>query len=417
MLADYQNCYEIIQKYFESVADPSDPYEDSELLLFQNQSLELSQKYTEALEHLEKFGNKIVDKHSLRIQRARLQLFSGTFSNASELWAELLKEEPENEEFHAGLQLSVLESDTSTAQALLQTRQNPILVFELSPAQKKNILQYYQRLSLKGRTISKIEISLTLGTEEFVPKLRHFLRHSLEVGIPSTIQDVTMLAGFNKTNKAASQFQDIVVQSSMEIIEELLSSESILPITMLWAMHLKACLSELSGKFTQALEVLDVCLDHTPTAVDIYVKKVEILEKLGKVAVASDVAEECRRLDLQDRYLNNCSTKYLLRADKTEAGKETIALFTKHDGEPEKTLSDLQCCWYQLEVADSLARQKNWQQAIGKYSSVRQHFKDHFNELFDFHGYCNRKVISCSFLLNILNGVHHFILVDPSSLY
>jgi hypothetical protein len=172
----------------------------------------------------------------------------------------------------------------------------------LPPRRKKNILQDYQRLSLKGRTISKIEISLTLGTEEFVPELRHFLRHSLEVGIPSTIQDVTMLAGLNKTNKAASQFQEIVVQSSMEIIEELLSSESILPITMLWVMYLKARLSELSGKFTQALEVIYACLDHTPTAVDIYVKKAEILEKLGKVAVASDVAEECRPLDLQDKY-------------------------------------------------------------------------------------------------------------------
>ena len=31
----------------------------------------------------------------------------------------------------------------------------------------------------------------------------------------------------------------------------------------------------------------------------------------------------------QDRYLNNKTTKYLLRADRVQQGMDTIALFTK----------------------------------------------------------------------------------------
>ena len=55
--------------------------------------------------------------------------------------------------------------------------------------------------------------------------------------------------------------------------------------------------------------------------------------------------DECRLLDLQDRYLNNKTTKYLLRNDEMDQAMATIAMFTKHEGDSQKILYDLQCSW------------------------------------------------------------------------
>jgi peptide alpha-N-acetyltransferase len=232
--------------------------------------------------------------------------------------------------------------------------------------------------------------------------LKNFVASSLNSGIPSTFDDVHALIA----SPAAKNRRSALLETALEIANDLIR-EDMLPITHLWALYFKAQLLDLSGNFKEAISLLDECLEHTPTAIDIYLKKADILEKIGRFLPASSVVEECRKLDLQDRYLNNYSTRMFLRADKLEEAKETIAIFTKHDGEPEKTLFDLQCCWYELEVAESMARQKMWKSALEKFSSVRQHFKDQFNDLFDFHGYCVRKVHSlrynlCPFIVSLI---------------
>lgn len=64
---------------------------------------------------------------------------------------------------------------------------------------------------------------------------------------------------------------------------------------------------------------------------------------LGETQLAAIVMDKCRELDLQDRYLNNQATRYLLQAGRIEQAMSTIALFTKHDGDSELILYELQC--------------------------------------------------------------------------
>jgi peptide alpha-N-acetyltransferase len=108
-------------------------------------------------------------------------------------------------------------------------------------------------------------------------------------------------------------------------------------------MYLYTCLLEMSGDYTQALLSIDTCIEHTPTSPDMLAKKAKLLKKSGDLHSASVYMDACRRLDLQDRYLNNKATKYFLRADCMNNAMETIAMFTKHDGDPQQTLYDLQC--------------------------------------------------------------------------
>ena len=132
------------------------------------------------------------------------------------------------------------------------------------------------------------------------------------------------------------------------------------------------------------------------------------MRKLGDVASAAKIIDTCRSLDLQDRYLNNKATKYLLRADEVSQAMDTIAMFTKHDGDPQYTLFELQVSWYELELADSYVRQKKYGLALKNYYAVQKHFEVYDDDQFDFHGYCMRKTTLRAYvdLLNMEDNLY-----------
>merc|ERR1711871_966805 len=60
------------------------------------------------------------------------------------------------------------------------------------------------------------------------------------------------------------------------------------PTTLLWSLFLKSHLLEKSGLITEALAVIEECVSHTPTALDMYIKKAKILRKLGDIQAAAE---------------------------------------------------------------------------------------------------------------------------------
>jgi hypothetical protein len=71
----------------------------------------------------------------------------------------------------------------------------------------------------------------------------------------------------------------------------------------------------------------------------------------------------------------------------------TIAMFTKHDGDPQQILFELQCIWYENEVGDAYSRLKMHGPALKKFGAVDKHFSDFIEDQFDFHAFSMRKVI------------------------
>lgn len=67
-------------------------------------------------------------------------------------------------------------------------------------------------------------------------------------------------------------------------------------------------------------------------------------------------------------------------------------MFTKHEGDAEKILFDLQANWYEAEVGESYSRTKQWGQALKKFYAIKKHFQDYIDDMSDFHGFCLRKV-------------------------
>ena len=80
--------------------------------------------------------------------------------------------------------------------------------------------------------------------------------------------------------------------------------------------------------------------------------------------------DECRELDLADRYLNTKSTILLMEADRVEQADNTVALFiTDADGN-RVSLSEMQCVWYEQAAAESYLRTKDYGKSLKKAHSI-----------------------------------------------
>ena len=76
------------------------------------------------------------------------------------------------------------------------------------------------------------------------------------------------------------------------------------------------------------------------------------------------------------RYINNKCTEYFLQADRIPEAEATVALFTRHEGDPQQNLYDMQCMWYEIDCGRSHLRQKQYGKALKKFLAVEAHFKD-----------------------------------------
>lgn len=416
----YQVAFDFVTKYRAlNTTDKGDVYEESELLLFQNRCLEKMGKFTEAIDHLKQHEDSITDKLSIKVKTAQLNVLLGNFDTAKEQWLALVKSQPDNYRFHSGVQAAYLQLDATAAGAMFQLTKLdlPSTVLNLDAAQLSTLKALYAELMAhtKRSAANKIVMGLSRGADEVRATLDTFMRNSLHHAIPSLVQDICALVRIPDPHRPeriifATDPVDFrkheVVTIALSLVEGYIAnlkqcgqfdaaapaSKPEPPTALLWALYFQCHFLEQSGEVDRALAVIDEAIAHTPTALDMHSKRARLLKKQGDLTAAAVEMDNCRALDLQDRYLNNKATKYFLRADETPLAMNTIAMFTKHEGDPQQTLYELQCNWYELELAESYARTRQWGAALRKFYAIRKHFMDYNNDMFDFHGYCMRKV-------------------------
>lgn len=433
LAGEYAMAYTVIEKYFENLVgtnlESAEKYEESEFVLFQNRCLEKQGKFQEAIEHLDANSSKIVDKLSAAVKKAEFLVRVGKFAEAKEAWLALTLAQTENYRFHCGLQAAYLEIAPADCDAIfgLKRLDLPCTHWSLTPEQNATLRDVYAAHAAlnSSRAVSKIRLSLVNTTEELRPLLDAHLRKGLSDGVPSLYHDVAFLV------RQAEPLRPTVVSLVSEPVDFRAHPNTVLaleivtgfvsqlratghysaadaadnkprenPAALLWTLYLHANLLERSGQLDEAQAVIHQCIEHTPTALDMHTRLGKLLRKSGDVVGAAAIMDNVRAMDLQDRYLNNKATKYLLRADNVPQAMDTIAMFTRHDGsDPQQTLTDLQCNWYELELAESYARSSKWGLALKKFYSVQKHFMDYVEDMFDFHSYAQaRKVFSVEFI-------------------
>lgn len=101
---------------------------------------------------------------------------------------------------------------------------------------------------------------------------------------------------------------------------------------------------------------------------------------------------EARELDLQDRFINSKCAKYMLRAGQVEEAEKILAMFTRKEVSAVQDLTDMQCHWFHIEEGYAYLRQKNYGKALKRFHVTQKIFDDIYDDQFDFHGYCLRKM-------------------------
>ena len=365
---------------------PENEYEHSEMLLYKNMMLEEVGKDQEALDHLEKHADEICDKLFHQEKRAELLLKLDRHAEAEAIYRNMLRRNPEHYGYHAGLQACVLKA---------KTRVEHWLEVEQLPSETENALKALyaelQHQHPRSSVTKRLPLDFARDESHFRVAAKTYMLPPLRKGVPSLFADLKPLYKDAMKSKVLGEiFEDwlATLESEGKLRGE---KQKEMPTTMLWIKSLLSQHYDIMGNTAKALALIDEAIEHTPTLLDLCMIKARMYKHAGALTEASEWMDRARKMDLQDRYLNTKATRYMLRNDQVEEAKTTVALFTK-DGDDRSNLFDMQCMWYELEIARSHRRLGEMGKALKNFTWVDKHFTDILEDQFDFHTYCIRKM-------------------------
>jgi N-alpha-acetyltransferase 15/16, NatA auxiliary subunit len=432
MSGDLPGAINVIDIYLgtltEGSSDLGRSYESSELAMYKNSIIaEIPNNYMAALEHLDTCETIVVDRGAWLLKRLEYELKLQQYQNAQQTIYQLFdRGMTENHTIHSLLMCQLLQiNDSKLIDEVLRLRGTQTLAtyIPLTEEQKQIIYQAYQNdlqnMYPKSYAIQRIPITV-MDDEQFRHHIDIRCRKDLRRGVPSLCHELkSYLWTLNETTNRFVRTTDPVdihvhvkYQMFVQLVDayihnlESCSKFSMTngvngetnedaeeePSTLFWAWYLRAGLHEMVGQYAKGLEFIEKCIHHTPTSVDAYELKASLLKQCGNIVAAVQCLDYGRDLDRADRYLNNQTTKYMLQANMEQEALQRISMFTRHEGNPEQNLYDMQCSWYELELAACHGRKMEYGKSLKKYHAVIQHFHDFQEDQFDFHSYCLRKV-------------------------
>ena len=397
LIGDRRDALQVMDAYLGTLSPGASELErgleSSELAMYINQIMgEIPNNDKEALDHLGTIESLVMDRGAWLMAKAKHQLHLGMFPQAKKSYMSVFERGVTDDYVvHSGYMCALLQMDPLACREALKVKGMDTLATttKLTPQQAQIVLASYQGelQSRFPRSQAIVRITLTLlEGDSLRMALDSYCRKRLSQGVPSLGMDLSALLLQEESPGKLCRVTDAVdvklhpnfvtlVQLADSYIENLQSHNKFAidddkeesPSTILWAWYLRAGLHELATEYLQGIALLDQCLDHTPTAVDIYELKARLLQGAGNIQAAVECLDKGRDLDKQDRYINNQTTKYMLQAGMRETALERISLFTKHEGNPEHNIFTMQCSWYELELAACLARKELWGLSLKKF--------------------------------------------------
>ena len=415
LLGDHENAYGVIDSYeairasgqFDHHAAwrEEDPlmkrFDKSELTLFKATLKKAAGLEKEALELLEKDEAKVVDKVAYLQILGSLQVSLGMKSEAEETYWNLLDRLPDSYDYHKALRaVRSLPEDVHDGAG------------DISDADIEKLGELYGEIRLKcpysaaGR---RLPLSFTKAGPAFTELVNKYIEKPIRKGVPSLFEDLKDL--YENPAKAAA-LETIFINTvdtlksdskfpSGGAVSEAEKKDCVMYATNLLAMHYDEMAQRSadggSKEFTRALDLIEEAIAMDPKCVELYLNKARFLEHAGDLQRAADVAEECRKLDLADRYLNSFCVRQMMLAGKYAYGEQLAAMFAR-DGDQATNLYDMEATWFELAAAKCHIRGKKFGRALKYYHAVLSHFQQFVEDQFDFHGYCLRRSAVNSYL-------------------
>lgn len=356
-----------------------------------------------ALKHLDKIHNVVVDETGWLIAKVSYQLQLGQFEDAKSTVSMLFERgSTEDHRVHGAYMCALLKCDRATVLEVEKLRGTATLATfrPLSDDERAVLIKAYgdnteeeglMSAYPRSPAIKRIHLMLQPPTStEFKSAIDTYVQRQIIKGVPSLGADLSSLYLMEEVKpdgqtRYALAKDPVDVKSHavhrqlVELVDSYIASLSANntfpnnvtehpPSALLWSWYLRSILHEQVAEYAEGITLINKCIDHTPTAVDFYELKARLLESGGDIQKAADVVDAGRDLDHQDRYINNLTTKTFLRAGRDEEAAKRIAMFTREEQPPEQNLYDMQCTWYELELADCLRKKGELGKSLRKYS-------------------------------------------------
>ncbi|XP_046912058.2 LOW QUALITY PROTEIN: N-alpha-acetyltransferase 15/16 [Dermatophagoides farinae] len=389
-------------------------YEHSELLLYHVFILFECNRFDEALSLLDSHENDIVDKVSYFEYKCRIYLALERFEDAQYiLLKQLIDRNPENAAYFTLLeQAKQINSDDE--------------------AQRLQLYEEMAKVYPRSQTVARIPLNFVTIIDVFRIKIDAYLKKGFRKGQPALFRDLKNLYRKELKNCLSSltgakldtslspnitrqelaaiikSHRTIRLSPKIEVIENLLldytenlltnctfdgqSEDEESATCLLWVYYFLAQHFDVLKEFTIALHFANLALVHTPTLIDIFVIKAKIFKHAGLLEKAVKCLDEAQSLDTSDRYLNSKCAKYLIRVNKIKEAEDMCLKFTREGVSAAENLNEMQCMWFQNEVAKAYKRMGMWGSALLKCIQIDNHFAEISEDQFDFNTYCILKV-------------------------
>ncbi|KAB7503296.1 N-alpha-acetyltransferase 16, NatA auxiliary subunit, partial [Armadillidium nasatum] len=349
LLKDYDMALRIIEEFRKTIQKNTYDYEYSELLLYQNMVLKESNRVNEALEHLNNYQSNICDKVTLQELKGELLMALDRNEEAADVYRGLIARNPENRNYYLQLEKALN----------LNTEEEKLKLYE-------EMKEKYPKAHVPRR------LPLNYATDERLEELLDpYLRAALQKGVPPLFTDIR---GLYKYTEKVKIIEKLMIGYLKNLHETGYLSEKDRdfkePASVLYGLMYLAQHYSYLGDTAEALKLLQLALDHTPTLIELYILKGKILKHAGDYVGAYEALQEAQSLDTADRYVNSKAASYLLAAGKVSEAEEMCSKFTREGVSAMENLNEMQCMWFQTECAEAFFRLKQYGQALKKCHEV-----------------------------------------------
>eukprot|EP00124_Ichthyophonus_hoferi_P004113 Ihof_evm2s415 gene=Ihof_evmTU2s415 len=375
LLDSHETAIQVIAAYEESLKQgrsdysPTENYDKSELLMYKVQLYVEMGNYQGALDSLEACRKDVVDLLAWREARADVLAKLGMSWEAEEILRGLIKTNSDCKQYYLSLE-ALLPSDSL-------------------PAVYENFRKQFPRAHFPKRRI----LDITTG-DDFRKHLDGYLQTMIRKGTYTMFS--TLKALYLDPVKTAvmgelveGYLKEYLVSGKLSAAED---APAEAPTARLWLEYFLAQHYDKLRQLEKALDHVNVAISYTPTFIELYALKARIYRHGGDYQQAADLMNTARELDTADRFLNSKCVKYMLRADRVKEAEDTIGLFTREGVDQVDNLVDMQCMWFAQCSGNSFLRQNKIGQALKKFHQIDKHFTDIYDDQFDFHTYCLRKM-------------------------
>jgi len=391
LLKDFDIAFKVLEEFRKTQQSENAQYEYSELLLYQNLMLRESGKYQQALDHLKDNEEKILDKCSLDEIKGDLCMKLHDYKNAENIFVGLLERNPENISYYEKLE-QIFQPQTID--------------------ERLEIYDFAKQRYPRADTPKLIPLFFLQG-EIFEERLEEFVRRQLQRGVPPLLITLKQLYEDEVKVKIIDKMLKNFLEN-LRLFSKFNSTDSIIqpPTTLLWALSFYGQHLSAIGNHEESLIILDEAIQHTPTLIELHMAKAKTLKHLGDYEGAVICMDEAQSLDTADRFINCKCVRYMIRNGQLKEAAEIASKFTRENVSVDDYALDMQCMWYDLEIAKYHKKAGNLGNALKKCHIIDRHFHEITQDQLEFHQYCIRKTTLTAYtrLLALEDELrhHHF---------